>query len=303
MVVEDCKEKSGGLAVFWKKEINFHLRDVSRFYIDGDVTESDGFVWRFTGFYGEPRTDQKELSWKALQTLNAARKFPWICAGDFNEILFSHEKEGGQARGQICMDRLRDVLEERSLSDLDFSGDPFTWRNNSHNSDQYIRERLDRAAADTAWRVRFPNVRVINGEPRHSDHRPVKVVMEEEPRWGSSPGAAAFCFEAGWIQEEQCATIVENACNLSTQVRTGNVRDALRQVSTDLWDWSKNSLGDLEKRIKRARRDLEACRKGMLSGQNISREAILRYKLEKLEDQKELYWRQRAHVHWLQEGD
>ncbi|XP_066365027.1 uncharacterized protein [Miscanthus floridulus] len=41
----------------------------------------------------------------------------------------------------------------------------------------------------------------------------------------------------------------------------------------------------------------------MLKGQNISREAILRYKLEKLEDQKELYWRQKAHVHWLQEGD
>jgi len=74
-------------------------------------------------------------------------------------------------------------------------------------------------------------------------------------------------------------------------------------VSTDLWDWSKNNLGDLEKRIKRARRDLEACRKGMLNGQNVSREAILRYKLERLEDQKELYWRQRAHVHWLREGD
>ena len=41
----------------------------------------------------------------------------------------------------------------------------------------------------------------------------------------------------------------------------------------------------------------------MLNGQNVSREAILRYKLERLEDQKELYWRQRAHVHWLREGD
>lgn len=27
------------------------------------------------------------------------------------------------------------------------------------------------------------------------------------------------------------------------------------------------------------------------------------YKLEKLEDQRELYWRQRAHAHWLQKGD
>lgn len=29
----------------------------------------------------------------------------------------------------------------------------------------------------------------------------------------------------------------------------------------------------------------------------------MKYKLEKLEDQKELYWRQRAKAHWLQHGD
>ena len=35
----------------------------------------------------------------------------------------------------------------------------------------------------------------------------------------------------------------------------------------------------------------------------IGREQILRYKLEKLEDQRDLYWRQMAKVHWLQNGD
>jgi hypothetical protein len=59
------------------------------------VTEKDGFVWHFTGFYGEPRSDQREISWRALRTLNASRRHLWLCMGDFNGILMSHEKQGG----------------------------------------------------------------------------------------------------------------------------------------------------------------------------------------------------------------
>lgn len=51
---KDCNGKSGGLAVFWKRGVNIHTRAVSRLYMDVDVTEPDGFVWRFTGFYYEP---------------------------------------------------------------------------------------------------------------------------------------------------------------------------------------------------------------------------------------------------------
>jgi exonuclease III len=79
MVVKDCSGKSGGLAIFWRKGVNFQLRTVARLYIDGDVVEGDGFVWRLTGFYGGPHSDKKELSWKALRVLNAARRRPW-CA-------------------------------------------------------------------------------------------------------------------------------------------------------------------------------------------------------------------------------
>jgi hypothetical protein len=35
----------------------------------------------------------------------------------------------------------------------------------------------------------------------------------------------------------------------------------------------------------------------------MAREEVLRYKLERLEEQVDLYWRQRAHVRWLQQGD
>lgn len=35
----------------------------------------------------------------------------------------------------------------------------------------------------------------------------------------------------------------------------------------------------------------------------MAKEEILKYKLEKLENQKELYWRQHAKAHWLKNGD
>jgi hypothetical protein len=49
------------------------------------------------------------------------------------------------------MDCFKEALEDCELMDLGFEGDPFTWWNNSHTSDGYIRETLDRAVACGAW--------------------------------------------------------------------------------------------------------------------------------------------------------
>jgi hypothetical protein len=222
---------------------------------------------------------------------------------DFNEVLMSYEKEGGQPKSQASMDKFREALEDCQLDDLGFSGDMFTSRNNNHTSEHYIRERLDRAVADVEWCTRFPTFKVRNGDPRHSDHRPVIVSMEEEVMDRENRGRSCFRFEAGWLQEENCETIVNNAWKLSMDVRDGTVAAVVADVAADLWDWSKNILGDLEKRIKYIKRRLEDCWRRAITNDSVTREEVLKYKLEKLENQKEMYWRQRAKVHWLQQGD
>jgi hypothetical protein len=159
MVVKDCSTNhGGGLALFWRRGVNLQVRGISRLYIDAEVTEEDGFVWRISGFYGEPSAEKKHISWKALRTLNVARRRPWVCLRDFNEILWTGEKEGGPPRHQACMDRFREALEDYELVDLGFEGDPLTWRNNNHNNACYIRERLDRAVANKVWMSRFPSI-------------------------------------------------------------------------------------------------------------------------------------------------
>jgi hypothetical protein len=76
------------------------------------------------------------------------------------------------------MDRFRETLEEWGLHDLGFEGDAYTWRNNSHDPTKYIKERLNRAVATEGWCQCFLGFRVINGDPYHSNHRPVIVELE-----------------------------------------------------------------------------------------------------------------------------
>jgi len=259
------------------------LRNISKYHIDMDVKGEDGFQWRFTGVYGEAQHGQKHKTWEDLRNLRVTPIKPWLCAGDFNEILLAHEKEGGRPKSQSDMDRFRDVLEECQLHDLGFEGDIFTWRNHSHNAKDYIRERLDRAVANDLWRGHFPSARVIHGDPRHSDHRPLIMVTDRPPDvhavWSMGK---PFRFEASWLAEEKCAEVVADSWKAAMDGGTASVHEAVMAVAGSLSNWSHNILGDMEKRVKKLKKELEHCRKSSISQDQVAREEILKYKLEKV---------------------
>jgi len=64
----------------------------SRFHIDVVVNEGTIEARRFTGFYGEPDTNEREKAWNMLRMLNLKPHLPWVCMGDFNKILLIEEK-------------------------------------------------------------------------------------------------------------------------------------------------------------------------------------------------------------------
>lgn len=304
MIVMDCKGRSGGLALFWRRGVEVELRWKGRYHIDVNVVEETGSKWRFTGIYGESKSGQKEKTWKLLRTLHNQNDLPWLCMGDFNEILFNNEKEGGPIRTPGGMEAFRRCLEDVQLEDLGFVGDPFTWRNNWHLASGYVRERLDRAIANVRWRCLFPLYKIINGDPRHSDQRPVIAELNEQARPMQGTGKVrAFRFEAAWLQEEGCAQVVEEAWNMAFDGGSCSVSEGVKQVGRSLWTWDKEVLGELKKRIKKAKRDLEKCRRSPITQESVNKEHLLKYKLSRLEDQRSTYWQQRAHANWLRFGD
>ncbi|XP_045085746.1 uncharacterized protein [Aegilops tauschii subsp. strangulata] len=201
------------------------------------------------------------------------------------------------------MDRFKAALEVCELRDLGFVGDTFTWRNHSHDASRYIKERLDRAVDMQTWCNRFPAFRVINGDPRHSDHRPIIIELQgaAKLRRGSARSLEPR-FEARWLEEEMCRELVRNKWEREMAGSDKKVAEVTRGVMTDLVDWSRNILGDLDKRICRTK-ELERCRRGNIGPEQVRREEVLRFMLNRLEEQRETYWRQRAHVHWLKCGD
>lgn len=149
---------------------------------------------------------------------------------------------------------------------------------------QVTRERLDRAVANSAWRARFPLVRVINGDPRHSDHRPIIVEpgAKEKTQW-KMPLEVMWKFEARWLEE--CVEKVEAAWK--NAISGGEVRlmEIQAQVLGELWQWDREVLGALEKRVKNAKRELDRWRRAAISQEQINKKCLLRYKLERLLDQ------------------
>ncbi|CAL1396677.1 unnamed protein product [Linum trigynum] len=65
-----------------------------------------------------------------MATLSHQWEGPWLCGGDFNEVLDSDEKEGGRAVNVAAMAAFKDCLLVTGLQDLGFQGHKFTWVNN-----------------------------------------------------------------------------------------------------------------------------------------------------------------------------
>lgn len=83
------------------KEVELVVRSTSPNHIDtecrvGAITT----WWRFTSFYGFPNTTDRHLSWTLMSTLSRDSSLPWLCVGDFNEVLSSSEQLGGVGRNE-----------------------------------------------------------------------------------------------------------------------------------------------------------------------------------------------------------
>lgn len=74
--------------------------------------------------------------------------------GDFDEILYHHEKLGGNVVSQRHFDNFHEASFFCGLGDLEYSGCNFTWCNNQEVKDKVL-ERIDRFVAGSGWMAIF----------------------------------------------------------------------------------------------------------------------------------------------------
>lgn len=126
---------SGGLCLLWKDSVEVSIRSFSHHHIDCSLNW-DGFLWRFTGFYGQPTAHKRHFTWDLFCRIHNLDDSPWLVGGDFNALLWSNEASRPSSYDTAHISDFRGVLDRCSLRDMGFSGSPFTWCNTRLQSNQ-----------------------------------------------------------------------------------------------------------------------------------------------------------------------
>ncbi|VVA22859.1 Hypothetical predicted protein [Prunus dulcis] len=135
---------SGGLLLLWKEGWSVSVNSFSIAHIDVFATIPNGFSFRFTEFYVHLEPSQRHHSWELLRRLSYGNLRPWICIGDFNEVVYEWEKSGGRDRSRLTMDAFKDVFNNSALCEVNYIKPHFTWWN-GREGNAMVEERLDRA--------------------------------------------------------------------------------------------------------------------------------------------------------------
>jgi mannosylglycoprotein endo-beta-mannosidase len=281
----------------WKKEVQVVLRYKTNNFIDVEVGSGVDNVWWFTGLYGEPKWQDKQLTWQYLRNLYAQADLPWLVMGDINEILYQFEKEGGNPRPQHFMQAFKDALDDCNLADFGYIGHKFTWHRGK------IRERLDRALTNEAWSMKFGDAVLENMEYSHSDHRPILMEFNKDDM-DERNGPTVLRFEAKWLKEAHFRQVVEDSWE---QAGLGSQRTSLAGklafVHDQLHKWDKSILQKSKKAIRKAQRDLEKVSRVPLTDENIAKQRIIAKEIEDMLKREEIHWAQRSRINCLQHGD
>jgi hypothetical protein len=190
-------------------ESGMEIQNYSRQHINAKVCSSPtNMVWKFTGFYGQPDASKRMEAWNLLRFISRMEPSPWLCLGDFNEILSLNEKYGGSGHQRGLMENFQRTLDECGLSELGYRGSKFT-RNNGKEGMEFIKERLDKMVTNKGWCEAFLDVEVVIGPAICSNHSPLSVFP-----LGQSKGQRRtrnFKYEASWELHNRCRQIIENS--------------------------------------------------------------------------------------------
>ncbi|XP_074274046.1 uncharacterized protein LOC141597480 [Silene latifolia] len=255
----------------------------------------DGNEWRITGFYGWPSVTDRHLSWELLRLLQSQSQLPWVCIGDFNEIMYLTEMKGG-SRPQWQMNNFRNALDDCGLRCIAWEGYNFSF-DNGQAGEANRQSMLDRAVCTGEWTDLFPFARLYYLARDWSDHAPIKLVLNRKET--AERRERSFKFEQIWVGEEGSGEAVARGVARGRD----DLVTTLEECAKELQAWKKTGIKQISRSIGGKLKQLSKLNEEARSVENIQRRKRLVAELAKLRGQEERFWRQRSRALWLKDGD
>jgi hypothetical protein len=215
--------------------------------------------------------------------------------GDFNDLLSQEDKKGFLPHPNWLCTGFRNAVNDCDLTDIHLEGYPFTWTK-SGGTERMIEERLDRALASSDWLTSFPNAKLRNILSSHSDHSPILLHC--------SPVVTRnykheFKFENSWLLEEDIGEVVHDGwCD-------GNgleITNRLSHCADKLQRWGRRKKRRFKEEVLEHEGVMDRYR-GKQDPVSVARFQEAHHHHAKVLIQEEAFWKQRAKMHWLKEGD
>ncbi|XP_028801080.1 uncharacterized protein LOC114756308 [Neltuma alba] len=172
--------RSGGLALWWKKDVtinNWHCsKNIIHTSIHSVVHEVPEYV---TYVYGAPRAEEKEEVWRKMRSIANGVQGTWLCMGDFNDLVSVYEKEGKWPADIRRMMSFQSMLSDCALLDLNYSGARFTWCNQILGED-HVKERIDRVVGNVEFRGNFQSTLVLHRLVKEEESASLEVAVTKE---------------------------------------------------------------------------------------------------------------------------
>ncbi|KAM2044525.1 hypothetical protein ACFX1T_008833 [Malus domestica] len=287
----------GGLCVFWMDGPKILLVKSADHMIKVNVWDDDKeCYWRLFGIYASSDEKKRRDQWRTLGNRIGRERDPCLLIGDFNDILYNGEKDGGNHRYAASMRDFRDFVANNELLDLGYEGYPFTWRNNRDSLP--IQQRLDRGFASLEWHDLYSNTKILHVVLEGSDHSLLLLTTKKSEEWRGK----RFTYDARWSKSDDCR-------NLVARDWAGNVRgshafrlsEKLKTVSRSLKRWYRENGRNTKKTIDRLKGELMGAyqSKHFASEEVYIKERLLR----EAHKGDEAYWRAKSRIQWLNEGD
>lgn len=192
--------------------------------------EFQGRIFYSSFVYGCTDREQRKGLWNQLLVSAEDRDAPWFLTGDLNDLLTSDEKVGGPDRPEGSFLDLRTFFSEGDLYDLHHSGDPLSWR--GQRGTHFVRCRLDKADANSAWAEVYPTARCQYLEYEGSNHKPLLTFLDPS----TLKRRKLFRYDRRLNSNEEAKQVIRESW---AQAPQGRVMDKLSSTRSAIVEWNR----------------------------------------------------------------